>query len=97
VNTTVVNQRDETWPKRGGDYVFVARPSKWGNPFHIGRDGSRAEVIVKYTDWVIQQPHLMSALPELRGKRLGCYCAPAPCHADVLASLADLTAMEVTS
>ena len=28
-------------------------------------------------------------LGELRGKRLACYCAPLPCHGDVLAALAD--------
>jgi hypothetical protein len=31
----------------------------------------------------------MAALPELRGKRLVCYCHPLPCHGDVLAELAD--------
>ncbi len=27
--------------------VYVGRPSKWGNPFVIGRDGRRGEVIRK--------------------------------------------------
>jgi len=27
--------------------VYIGRPSKWGNPFVIGRDGSRADVIAK--------------------------------------------------
>lgn len=71
--------------------VFVGRPSKWGNPFMIGRDGSRKEVIAKYEAWLIQQPHLMLALPDLRGKALGCFCAPLPCHADVLDRLANQT------
>jgi len=30
------------------DRVYVGRPSKWSNPFVIGRDGSRDEVIAKY-------------------------------------------------
>jgi hypothetical protein len=69
--------------------VFIARPSKWGNPFVIGRDGERSVVIEKYRQHVTSRPDLMAALPELRGKRLGCYCKPKPCHGDVLAELAD--------
>lgn len=47
--------------------VYIGRPSKWGNPFVIGRDGSRAEVIAKYRAWIVAQPGLMGALDELRG------------------------------
>lgn len=73
--------------------VYIGRPSKWGNPFIIGKDGSRATVIRKYREWAIRQPELMAALPELRGKVLGCWCHPKTCHGDVLAELAnsDLT------
>ena len=66
------------------DRVYVGRPSKWGNPFVIGRDGSRDEVIAKYRAWIVRQPALMAALPELRGKSLICWCSPNRCHADVL-------------
>jgi hypothetical protein len=69
--------------------VYIGRPSKWGNPFRIGRDGTRVEVIEKYRRWLQTQPHLLAALPELRGKTLGCWCKPKPCHGDVLAELAD--------
>jgi hypothetical protein len=79
----VVNRRE------GGRGVYVGRPSKWGNPFTIGRDGSRAEVIEKFRAWVVDRPELMAALPELRGRNLMCWCAPAPCHADVLLELAN--------
>jgi hypothetical protein len=33
-------------------------------------------------------PVYKAAVKELQGKRLGCFCAPAPCHGDVLAVLA---------
>ena len=69
--------------------VYIGRPSKWGNPFAIGADGTREQVIKKYRRWLIAQPALMAALPELRGKTLGCWCAPQACHGDVLADLAD--------
>jgi hypothetical protein len=71
------------------DRVYVGRPSKWGNPFKIGRDGSREEVIARYREWILRQPALMAALPDLRGKDLVCWCAPEPCHADVLLELAN--------
>jgi len=68
--------------------VYVGRPSKWGNPFVIGRDGSRDEVIARYRAWIVTQPELMSALHELRGKDLICWCAPEACHAEVLKDFA---------
>ncbi len=67
--------------------IYIGRPSRWGNPFREGRDGTRGEVIEKYAKWLSTQAHLLAALPSLRGKRLGCWCAPRPCHGDVLARL----------
>ena len=82
--------------------VYIGRPGKgksaaacpWGNPFTIGPDGTRDGVIAKYEQWLQTQPQLLARLPELRGKRLGCFCAPQPCHGDVLARLADATPIE---
>ena len=74
--------------------VYIGRPSKWGNPFTIGKDGTREEVIKKYREWVMQQPELLKEIPKLRGKRLGCWCHPLPCHGSVLASLADFPIKE---
>lgn len=70
--------------------VYIGRPSIWGNPFVIGRDGTRAEVIRKYEEWLRTKPHLIErAKRELKGKVLGCWCAPAACHGDVLAHIAN--------
>ena len=69
--------------------VLVGRPSKWGNPFRIGVDGTRLQVIERYRRYVMASPALLRALPELRGKDLVCYCAPQPCHGDVLLDLAN--------
>src|SRR5260370_40207688 len=74
--------------KRDRYDIYIGRPSKWGNPYVIGRDGTREQVIAKYRAWVLRRPELLAALPELRGKTLGCWCAPQPCHGDVLAELA---------
>ena len=67
------------------------RASKWANPFVIGRDGDRGDVIRQYREYVQSRPDLMAALPELRGKVLGCWCAPQSCHGDILAALANPT------
>jgi hypothetical protein len=69
--------------------VYIGRPSKWGNPFEIGKDGTRDDVIRKFREWVVKQPDLMASLPELEGKRLGCWCSPQRCHGDVLYELAN--------
>ena len=88
-------------PRKPNDYdVYIGRPNKWipkskpgsdgkwGNPFIIGRDGTREEVIQKYRDWIMKQPELLKQIPtELKGKRLGCWCKPESCHGDVLAEL----------
>ena len=75
--------------KRAAHDVYIGRPSKWGNPFVIGRDGTRDDVIARYEAWLLEQPELVAALPELAGKTLGCWCAPRACHGDVLARLAN--------
>ena len=73
--------------------VFIGRPSKWGNPFVIGRDGSREEVLDKYLEWLAapEQAYLIESIHELYDKKLGCFCAPQPCHGDVLAEAASKT------
>lgn len=68
--------------------VYIGRPSKWGNPFQIGRDGTRKEVIEKFATYIVNSP-LMNDLYELKNKDLVCFCAPLPCHGDVLLRLAN--------
>lgn len=70
--------------------VYIGRPSKWGNPFVMGKDGDRETVVKKYKEWLLKQPKLMAQLHELRGKVLGCWCAPQACHGDVLVELANM-------
>jgi len=64
--------------------VYIGRPSKWGNPYAIGADGTREEVIVKYEAYIRSSPILLRALPGLAGMTLGCWCPPKPCHGEVL-------------
>lgn len=76
--------------------VYIGRPSKWGNPFVVGRDGSRDEVIEKYRDWLFTSRLDLreDARRELHGKDLVCWCAPLPCHGDILLEIANMAVRE---
>ena len=96
----VLNKRTDAIPP---DAVYVGRPSKWGNPWRVGEQHpedkhslTREEVVRFYRNAL---PMMLTAkdengkvildLNELRGKDLVCWCAPLPCHADVLLELAN--------
>jgi hypothetical protein len=81
--TKILNART-VGRQSGPDRRYIGRPDIFGNPFVIGRDGTRAEVIAKYAKWAPTQPHIVAALAELVGKDLICWCAPLPCHGEVL-------------
>jgi len=73
---------------KGETGVYIGRPSIFGNPFVIGRDGTRADVVRKYEDWIRANPELMErAKRELKGHNVICWCSPAACHGDVLVKI----------
>jgi len=81
---------------RGGGRTGQKK-SKWHNPFVVGKDGDREECIERFSRYLLESPELMAALPEIRGKILGCHCAeeggltkddPLECHGQVLLRLA---------
>lgn len=83
----VLNKRTDIIPP---DAVYVGRPSAAGNPFRIGIDGAREEVIEKYRPWIEEQVRKgLVDLSKLRGKDLVCWCAPLSCHADILLEIAN--------
>ena len=45
------------------------------------------ETLNSYEKYVRNNPFLMFSLSELKDKNLGCWCAPSPCHGDVLIKL----------
>jgi DNA-binding XRE family transcriptional regulator len=82
--TVVANIRTDTqliaWAKKEGLYVRIARPGPWGNPYIIGEDGDRPTCIASFRTYFIQSAELCERLDDLKGKVLGCYCHPEPCH-----------------
>jgi hypothetical protein len=82
------------------DYdILICRPSIWGNKFtHIKNRRTRAEFVVdtvaeaikQYEIALLENKDLMSKIPDLIGKRLGCTCKNGkPCHGDILVRLAE--------
>lgn len=72
------------------DAVYIGRPSKWGNPYPITPDEPRELVIAKFRKYLDENPELkQAAKKQLRGKDLVCFCAPKPCHGDVLLEIAN--------
>jgi hypothetical protein len=84
VKAKVVNRHFEDYD------VYIGRGTKWGNPFIVGKDGTREEVIELYRQYARNNPVIMESLHELRGKRLGCSCKPAACHGDILLELMEV-------
>jgi hypothetical protein len=85
--------------------VNVARPGKWGNPFVVGKHGTRAECVdlceKLLADWLYISMDNVEAqrafrrrvkadLDELRGKNLACWCSGPPCHGDTLLRIASI-------
>ena len=92
----------EEWLRKDGN-LYIGRGSKkvpkiasncgesaqkWSNPFKIVDHHSREEVIKLFRQYVLGNRLLIESVSELRGKVLGCWCAPERCHAEVLHQLA---------
>lgn len=87
---TIVNKH------HGKSGEYIGRGSPLGNPFVIGKDGSREQVIAKYRAWLNEQimrknPVVLDELNRLgnkaideKGLALQCFCYPKPCHGEVI-------------
>lgn len=72
-----------------GPYVFtyIGRGTFCGNPFIIGCDGTRKEVMEKYRKWFKERLKSLSfkaKIKRLKGRTLGCHCKPKACHGDII-------------
>jgi hypothetical protein len=82
VPTTVVNIKTT---KRYDEYI--GRGTIYGNPYIIGKDGTREEVIKKYSDYFykkLRNDWFRNKVLSLKNKSLGCWCKPLKCHGDVI-------------
>jgi hypothetical protein len=80
--TLVVNKRRDSFD------VYIGRGSEFGNPYQIGPNGTRDEVIEGYRSHFREKlradPGFHDRVMALKGKRLGCFCKPLACHGDVI-------------
>ncbi len=72
----------------GEHEMRVDRSTKWGNPFVMGKHGDREQVISMYREHLwkqIQEGEVtVDELASMAGMNLYCWCAPKPCHANVI-------------
>ena len=83
----LMNQSNETRVvhcKKEPYDIYIGRGSIWGNPFIVGKDGTREEVISKYEAYIMNSKKLIDQLHTLVNKTLGCWCKPEACHGDIL-------------
>jgi hypothetical protein len=83
---TVVNRRT------GQPYdIYAGRPTLLGNPYAIGVDGTRDEVVEQYEKYAWQRMHkdekFRGLLLSCENRRVACWCAPLNCHVEAIARL----------
>jgi hypothetical protein len=63
--------------------------SALANPWRIGRDGDAGAVLARYEAHLLERPDLLELCWLLRGWAVACWCGTGPCHARVIARIAD--------
>jgi hypothetical protein len=93
--TTVVNMYHilTDW-KSDRRYVYIGRAhgkaknGYFGNPFVVGKDGTRDEILEKYREYFLKRlrddAEFFYQVAMLDGKILVCFCKPAACHGDII-------------
>jgi hypothetical protein len=91
--TVVINMNTHfhvlKYAKDKGIYKQIDRYSEFGNPFFLDSDGDRDQVCDGYIEYFKHKRSLHNKVGDLKGKVLGCHCAPLRCHGDYLKQLAD--------
>lgn len=94
--TTVINIKDNPdWEAEGGVYIgrghyrLGLKKSIFHNPFIIGKDGNRKEVLKKFEDYFLERvsdKEFLKKVIALEGKTLVCWCVPKDCHGKNIAA-----------
>lgn len=91
--TVVINMNTNfhvlKYAKDNGLYKQIDRYSEYGNPFFLNTDGDRDQVCDGYIEYFKHKRSLHTKVKDLKGKALGCHCAPLRCHGDYLKKLSD--------
>lgn len=80
------------------DGIYCGRSSMFGNPYVIGKDGSRKDVIRKHHKYfhlrIRHDQRFREHVESLRGRFIFCHCYPLPCHLDAIARYLHKTYIE---
>lgn len=84
---------------RNGQYdVYIGRAGQgqdgyFGNPFRLGMNEKRGATLEKYREYfynrIRSDPEFKEKIESLKGKTLGCFCKPNPCHGDIIKEYLD--------
>ena len=93
MDTKVVNMKYEEYD------VYIGRAGRgqdgyFGNPFVLQVGEPRGSSLEKYRVYFHERlnsdPEFRKRVNELKGKTLGCFCKPYPCHGDIIAEYLNL-------
>lgn len=86
--TMLVNYRNPLLYLKHDKITPIDRQSVFGNPFPMADESEREIVIGKYRTWFAEKMWcncgFRNDVDRLRGKVLGCWCTPLPCHGDII-------------
>lgn len=93
MKTKVVNIRNEKYD------VYIGRSGRgqdgyFGNPFMLSPGQPRGASLEKYKEYFYERlkndAEFRRRINGLKGKTLGCFCKPYPCHGDIITAYLDL-------
>ena len=80
MSTQVVNLRHAAFD------VYIGRAGH-GHDGYFGNPGKTVYDFKTYFDQrIVTDPDYRTRIEDLRGKTLGCFCKPKPCHGDIIVS-----------
>ena len=78
--------------------VYIGRAGKgqdgyFGNPVRLKEGESKGSTLKEYKRYFYNRlaidPEFKKKILELKGKKLGCFCYPKPCHGDIIKEYLD--------
>lgn len=96
LNIKSVAAQNPLW-KSDPTFVYIGRGSPYGNPFKIGPDTSREDVIELYASYAARVKRIRHDIESMFfvDKKLVCHCAPMACHGDYLKSWQEVRIKEL--
>jgi hypothetical protein len=88
MDTKVVNIKNERYD------VYIGRAGRgqdgyFGNPFRLSPNEPGGSTLERYRQYFYNRmdtdPEFREKIHALKGRTLGCFCKPGPCHGDIIA------------